>query len=72
MSGKLDKAKGQVKESVGKAIGNKRMERSGRRDRVVGETKDRASRFKKGIEKKIDEKLDQMDDDDRGRDRANG
>jgi uncharacterized protein YjbJ (UPF0337 family) len=56
MSGKLDKAKGQVKETVGKAVGNKRLEREGRRDRVVGEVKDRISRLKQRVADKIVER----------------
>lgn len=73
MSGKLDKAKGHVKEAVGKAIGDKHLEREGRRDRAVGEVKDRASKLKRRVEKEVDEKLDEMEEeDDRGRDRANG
>jgi uncharacterized protein YjbJ (UPF0337 family) len=70
MSGKLQNAKGRVKQSVGKAIGNERLANSGRRDRAVGAAKERVSKLKRKLEDKVDEKLDEMDD--RGRDRPNG
>ena len=72
MSGKLQKAKGHLKQAVGKATGNTRMANEGRRDRAVGEAKDRLSAIKRKLEHKIDRKLDEMEEDDRGRDRANG
>jgi len=73
MSGKLQKAKGRVKQTIGKATGNTRMANEGRRDRAMGEAKDRLSKLKRKAENKIDEKLDELEDeDDRGRDRANG
>jgi uncharacterized protein YjbJ (UPF0337 family) len=73
MSGKVDKIKGHAKEAVGKAVGNRKLEREGKRDQAVGEAKDKFSKIKRAVEDKVDEKLDEMEDrDDRGRDRANG
>jgi uncharacterized protein YjbJ (UPF0337 family) len=73
MPGKVDKAKGRAKEAIGKAVGNKHLEHEGQRDQLVGEAKDKLSKLKKHVEHKVDEKLDELaDEDDRGRDRANG
>jgi len=73
MPGKIQKAKGEAKEAIGKAVGNKHLEHEGKRDQVIGEAKDKAHKLKKHVEEKLDEKLDQIEDeDDRGRDRANG
>ena len=71
MAGKVDKAKGHAKEAIGRAVGNKRLEREGKRDQVVGDVKDKAHKLKKAVESKIDETLDAFEDD-RGRGRANG
>ena len=71
MAGKVDKAKGRAKEAIGRAVGNKRLEHEGKRDRMVGEVKDKAHKLKKGVENKIEETLEQFDDA-RGRGRANG
>jgi uncharacterized protein YjbJ (UPF0337 family) len=73
MAGHIDKAKGRAKEAIGKAIGNPRLEREGKRDQAVGTVKEKASKLKRAVEDKIDEKLDEVEDgDDRGRDRPNG
>ena len=36
MAGKMDKAKGKAKEAVGHAVGNRRLEREGKRDQAIG------------------------------------
>ena len=73
MSGQMQKAKGRAKEAIGKAVGNRRLEREGKRDQIVGDVKNKAARVKRGIEDKIDETIGELEDrDDRGRDRANG
>jgi len=73
MAGHVDKAKGRAKEVIGKALGNKHLEREGKRDQAVGAVKENAAKLKRRVEDKLDETLDPMeDDDDRGRDRANG
>jgi uncharacterized protein YjbJ (UPF0337 family) len=40
MEGKFDKAKGAVKENVGRAIDNEEMETEGKIDRVKGDVKE--------------------------------
>jgi len=73
MPGKVQKAKGQAKEAIGKAVGNKHLEYEGKCDQAIGEARDKAHKLKKHVENKIDEKLDEIEDeDDRGRDRTNG
>jgi uncharacterized protein YjbJ (UPF0337 family) len=46
MAGTTDKAKGLLKETVGKATGDKRMESEGKADRAKGEVKDAAHKVK--------------------------
>jgi uncharacterized protein YjbJ (UPF0337 family) len=71
MAGKVDKAKGRAKEAIGRAVGNKHLEREGKRDQIVGAVKDTAHKVKKAVENKIDETLDEIEDD-RGSGRTNG
>ena len=67
MAGTMDKAKGRAKEAIGKAIGNKRLEREGKRDKVVGAVKDTAEKVRDKVERKIDEAVHPEDyEDDRG------
>ena len=46
MAGKTDKAKGLLKETAGKATGDKRTESEGKSDRAKGEVKDAAHEVK--------------------------
>ena len=46
MAGKPDKAKGLLKETAGKATGDKRTEREGKSDRAKGKVKDAAHEVK--------------------------
>lgn len=48
MAGEKDKAKGVVKETVGKATGDERTESEGKTDRAKGEVKDAAHDVKEG------------------------
>ena len=48
MAGEKDKAKGAVKEAVGKVTGNKRTEAEGKTDRAKGDAKDAAHDAKEG------------------------
>jgi uncharacterized protein YjbJ (UPF0337 family) len=48
MAGEMDKAKGAVKETVGKMTGDKRTEAEGKTDRAKGEAKDAAHDVKEG------------------------
>ena len=63
MSGKVQKAKGRAKEAIGRAVGNRRLQREGARDRMIGQAKEKARALKKRLERKLDEKLDQLEDD---------
>jgi uncharacterized protein YjbJ (UPF0337 family) len=71
MAGQVDKAKGRAKEAIGRAVGNKSLEREGKRDHAIGVVKDTAHKVKKAVEQKIDDTLDELEDD-RGRGRTNG
>jgi uncharacterized protein YjbJ (UPF0337 family) len=44
MSGKVDKAKGRVKEAVGALTGDKKLKREGRLDQAAGDVKDAAEK----------------------------
>lgn len=70
MPGKVQKAKGRAKQALGRAVGNRRLEREGKRDRMIGTARDKAHQLKKAAERMVDEKLDQLEDD-RGSDGAN-
>jgi uncharacterized protein YjbJ (UPF0337 family) len=48
MAGEMDKAKGAVKETVGKMTGDKRTETEGKTDRGKGHAKDAAHDVKEG------------------------
>lgn len=48
MAGEMDKAKGAVKEGVGKVTGDRRTEAEGKTDRAKGEAKDAAHDVKQG------------------------
>jgi uncharacterized protein YjbJ (UPF0337 family) len=69
----MQKAKGRAKEAIGKAVGNRGLEREGKRDQIVGDVKNKAARVKRGIEDKVDETIDELESRaDRGSDRSNG
>jgi uncharacterized protein YjbJ (UPF0337 family) len=44
MSGKIDKAKGRVKEALGALTGDRKLKREGRLDQAAGDVKDAAER----------------------------
>lgn len=48
MAGEMDKAKGAVKEGVGKVTGDRRTEAEGKTDRAKGGAKDAAHDVKEG------------------------
>lgn len=62
MAGEVDKLKGRAKEAIGKAVGNRRLAREGKRDRAVGAVKDKISKIEHAVEDKIEEKLDEAKD----------
>lgn len=58
MSGTADKAKGAVKQGVGKATGDKKLEREGRVDKAKGHAKDIAHHARKGAEEVLENAAD--------------
>ena len=70
MGGKIDKAKGQAKETLGRAIGNERLQRAGRRDKAVGQAKEGVAKVKSSVEKGLDKAKRAVDDADRRHTRA--
>jgi len=58
MSGTADKAKGAVKQGVGKATGDKSLEREGRVDKAKGHAKDIAHHARKGAEEVLENAAD--------------
>lgn len=58
MAGEVDKLKGRAKEAIGKAVGNRRLEREGKRDRTVGAVKARISKIEHAVEDKLDKAKD--------------
>lgn len=51
MSGKMDKAKGTIKQVVGKVTDNKQLETEGRVERRVGEAKEKVGHLADKVEK---------------------
>ena len=52
MAGEVDKLKGRAKEAIGKAVGNRRLEREGKRDRTVGALKGKISKVENRVRAK--------------------
>lgn len=63
MPGKVQKAKGRAKQAIGRAVGNRKLEVEGAKDRAIGTARDKAHKLKKTAERKVDEKLDELEDD---------
>jgi uncharacterized protein YjbJ (UPF0337 family) len=51
MAGTMDKIKGSVKDAVGRATGNTRMQAEGKMDKAKGHAEDLADRVDKGAKK---------------------
>ena len=51
MAGTMDKIKGSVKDAVGSATGNTRMQAEGKTDKAKGHAEDMADRMSKGADK---------------------
>jgi uncharacterized protein YjbJ (UPF0337 family) len=64
MSGKIEKTKGRAKETLGRALGNKKLEREGKREHAVGELKDKAHKAKEKLEEELDRRLNPEDHED--------
>ena len=54
VEGKWDKTKGAVKEKVGEATGNGRLEAEGEADRASGATQETWGKFKRGVSEAVD------------------
>jgi uncharacterized protein YjbJ (UPF0337 family) len=54
MAGTMDRIKGSVKDAVGRATGNTRMQAEGKTDKAKGRAKDMAARASKGANKVSD------------------
>jgi uncharacterized protein YjbJ (UPF0337 family) len=54
MAGMMDKIKGSVKDAVGSATGNTRMQAEGKTDKAKGHAEDMADRMSKGADKVSD------------------
>jgi uncharacterized protein YjbJ (UPF0337 family) len=54
MAGTMDKIKGSVKDAVGSATGNTRMQAEGKTDKAKGHAEDMADRMSKGADKVSD------------------
>ncbi len=54
MAGTMDKIKGSVKDAVGSATGNTRMQAEGKTDKAKGHAEDIADRMSKGADKVSD------------------
>lgn len=54
MAGTMDKIKGSVKDAVGSATGNTRLQAEGKTDKAKGHAEDMADRVRKGADKVSD------------------
>jgi len=54
MAGTMDKVKGSVKDAVGRATGNTRLQAEGKMDKAKGHAEDLADRLSKGADKVSD------------------
>ena len=63
--GKLEQARGTIKEEVGDAIGNEKMEREGQWDQAKGNTREGVGDLREGLEDAVDETKKSADDSNR-------
>jgi uncharacterized protein YjbJ (UPF0337 family) len=54
VEGKFEQAKGKVKETVGDAVGNDRLEAEGEIDQAEGETQETWGKLKRGVGDTVD------------------
>lgn len=64
IEGKVDQAKGKVKETVGDLIGDDEMEAEGKADHVKGESQETWGKFKRGVGDTADAVRDAVTGDD--------
>jgi len=55
LEGELDKAKGRLKETVGVATGDRKLEAEGKLDELKGKIKEAAGNLREGIKNKLDD-----------------
>ena len=53
MAGKMDQAKGRLKEAGGALTGNEALKREGKRDQAAGKAKDAATKVVDGVNKAL-------------------
>lgn len=53
--GKLEQARGNVKEGLGDAIGNEKMEREGQMDQAKGQVREGIGDVREGVDKAADD-----------------
>lgn len=64
VEGKVDQAKGTVKEKVGEFVGDREMEAEGEADHAKGEAQETWGKFKRGVGDAADAVRDAVTDDD--------
>ena len=55
LEGELDRAKGRLKETVGVATGDRKLEGEGKLEQIKGKIKDVAGDLRQGIKDKLDD-----------------
>jgi uncharacterized protein YjbJ (UPF0337 family) len=60
MRGSTDKAKGQLKQGLGAAIGDRRLQREGKADRATGAVKQRAEQARRRVDQMADDARDRL------------
>lgn len=58
----VDQAKGEVKETVGKAVGNEKLEAEGKADKLFGKIKEAAEDVKDAVADKAEDVKDAIED----------
>jgi uncharacterized protein YjbJ (UPF0337 family) len=59
---KMDKAKGNIKETAGDVTGNKDLEREGKKDRAGGKVKEKAEQAKDKVSEGVDKVKEKFKD----------
>ena len=66
--GKLEQARGSIKEGVGDAIGNDRMQREGEIDKAKGDIREGVGNLREGVDRAVDDMTRDRRDGDWNRD----
>jgi len=62
VKGKIEKGKGTVKDKLGEATGNRRLEAEGEAEHAKGETRESWGKFKRGVSNAVDSVGDAIND----------